>query len=215
MILFYVDDAGDPYLHHEPLLEGETPLFCLNAVALHSSRWRELDRALLNLKRTYFSPEMRAFEARHLDMRAEHYEIKGRDLFKPSNARNRRSRVFATKILHLAQTLDVRLLSAIWRKDPNNPVASLSMYTHSLQILAERFHYHCTQVGEQGIIVADARTRTLDFQVAAGHLSFLFGNPAGRNYTSLTEAPMFVDSVLSAGVQFADILGGCIFGYYY
>lgn len=215
MIFFYVDEAGDPRPHHEPLLEGETPLFCLSAVAVHSSRWRELDRALLALKRKYFSFEMAAFGARYPDMRLEHFEVKGRELFKPSNARSRRNRVFALKVLNLAQRLDARLFSVIWRKDPNNPVDSMSMYTHSLQILAERFQYYCEQAGDQGVIVVDARTRTLDFRVASGHLSFIFGHPHGRTYTALTEAPMFVDSVLSAGAQLADILGGCIYGYYY
>lgn len=158
---------------------------------------------------------MKAFAAKHPDMRPEHYEVKGRDLFKPSNARSRRNRVFAVKVLQLARDLDARLFSAIWRKNPNNPVDPMSMYTQSLQILAERFHYHCVAVADQGIIVADGRTRYLDFRVASSHLSFLLGNPVGRTYTSLIEAPMFVDSVLSSGVQLADILGGCIYSYYY
>lgn len=215
MIIFYVDEAGNPHSHHEPLLQGETPLFCLSAVALHSSRWRELDRAILKLKQTYFSREMTAFAALRPDMRPEHYEVKGSELFRPSNARSRRCRVFAGKILNLCESLNVRLFSVIWRKDAANPAAPVSIYTHSLQVLAERFHHYCCQVGERGLIVGDARTRTLDFQVAAGHLSFIFGHPEGRTYTWLTEAPMFVDSVLSAGVQVADILGSCIYGNYY
>ncbi len=65
------------------------------------------------------------------------------------------------------------------------------------------------------MIVVDGRTRDLDFRAAASHLSYIFGNPVGRNYTTLVEAPMFVDSVLSAGVQLADLLGSCIYGCYY
>lgn len=215
MIFFYVDEAGDPYVHHVPLLQGETPLFCLTAVAIDSSRWREFERGLLTLKRTYFMPEMTAFAARNPDKRPEHYEIKGRDLFKPSNARSRRNRVFVTKVFGLAQTLDARLFSVVWVKHSVNPVDPMSMYTHGLQILAERFHYHCLANRAGGAIIADSRTHGLNFPVAAGHLSFLFGNPVGQLYTSLIEAPMFVDSTLSAGVQLADILGSAIFGYYY
>jgi len=94
-------------------------------------------------------------------------------------------------------------------------VNAMSMYTQGLQVLAERFHYHCVQAGERGVIVVDRRTRNLDFQVAASHLSYIFGNPVGRAYTTLVEAPMFVDSVLSAGIQLADLVGSCIYGCYY
>lgn len=215
VIFFYVDEGGDPHAHREPLLQGGTPLFCLSAVGMHASRWRELDRALFQLKRAYFSREMQGFTARNPDMRPEHYEIKGRQLVKPSHAGSRRNRVFTLKILDLARQLDIRLFAAVWRKDPANPVDAMSMYTQGLQVLAERFHFHCALTGERGVIVVDGRTRNLDFQVAASHLSYIFGNPAGRNYTTLVEAPMFVDSVLSAGVQLADLLGSCIYGCYY
>jgi hypothetical protein len=68
---------------------------------------------------------------------------------------------------------------------------------------------------QAGVLIVDARTKNLDFLVANSHLSYLFGNPTGREFTALTEAPVFVDSRLSAGVQLADILGSCLYGYYY
>ena len=215
VIFFYVDEGGDPHPHREPLLQGGTPLFCLSAVAVRARRWRELDRTLFQLKRTYFLREMQAFTVRNPAMRPEHYEVKGRQLVKPSHAGSRRNRVFTLKVFDLAQQLDVRLFAAVWRKDPAAPVDAMSMYTQGLQVLAERFHYHCAQEGQPGVIVVDGRTRNLDFQVAASHLSYIFGHPVGRNYTTLIEAPMFVDSVLSAGVQLADLLGSCIYGCYY
>ena len=158
---------------------------------------------------------MQNFAARNPAMRPEHYEVKGRQLVKPSHAHSHRGRVFTWKILDLAGQLDVRLFAAVWRKEPTNPVNAMSMYTQGLQVLAERFHYHCIQTAEPGVIVVDSRTRNLDFQVAASHLSYIFGNPVGRAYTTLVEAPMFVDSVLSAGVQLADLIGSCVYGCYY
>lgn len=158
---------------------------------------------------------MAGHAAAHPDRRAENFEIKGHKLLKPSSARIRRNRIFTQKALSLCRDLGAALFSVIWTKDSGNPVNPVSMYTHSLQILAERFHYHCLANNDQGIIVADSRTDRLDFTVASSHLSFLLGNPAGRAYVSLVEAPMFVDSCLSAGAQLADILGACIFGYYF
>lgn len=215
LILFYVDEAGYPSLHHEPLLDGETPLFCLSAVAVDSARWRDLDRALLGLKRYYFPQEMAAFAANQGGRRPEQYEIKGKDLFKPSSAHNHRSRTFARRVLELLDAQGVKLFAVVWKKDAQNQVDPMAMYTHGLQILAERFHYYCLAQGRRGIIVVDSRTKNLDFQVASGHLSFLFGHPDGRRYTTLVEAPMFADSTLSVGVQLADFAGSCVYGYYY
>lgn len=216
MILFYVDEAGSPDSHDVPLLEGQTPLFILSAVALRGSSWRDLDRGLLGLKKTYFLPEMKAFEAADpIRRRYEHFEIKGKELLRPGNARSRRRMVFVRKVFNLADGFGARLFAAIWRKSANAPTDSVSMYTHSFQILSERFQHYCEELNELGIIVADSRTHGLDFTVAAGHLSFIFGHPEGRQYTRLIEAPMFADSVLSAGVQLADMLGSCLYGYYY
>jgi Protein of unknown function (DUF3800) len=215
MILCYVDEAGDPHPHQEPLFDGHTPLFCLTAVAVEAERWRDLDRALLGLKRTYFKPEMEAFATRNPGKRPEHFEVKGTYLCKPSNARMHRNRVFTLKILEILGKHRARLFAAIWRKDAANPSPPATIYNHSLQIVSERFHHHCSALGRKGLMIADSRTKALDFNVAAGHLSFLFGHHEGRTYTSIVEAPLFADSSLSAGVQYADIVGACVYGNYY
>lgn len=215
VILFYIDEAGNPDPHQEPLFDGQTPLFCLSAIAVRSEHWRSLDRALLGLKRKYFAVEMAVFATRNPDRRPEHFEVKGSYLCKPSNARLYRNRVFVFKVLDILRDYDARLFASIWRKDPANPASPVSIYTHSLQILTERFHHHCEAQGRPGLMIIDSRTKKLDAGVAAGHLSFLFGNPVGRGYTSITEAPLFADSSLSAGVQYADIIGATIYGNYY
>lgn len=210
MILFYIDEAGDPNRHHEPLFDGETPLFCLSAVAVDAARWRELDRALFSLKRTYFAPEIA-----RLKCRPELFEVKGHYLAKPSNARIYRNRVFTLKVLEVLTEHGAKVFAAVWRKDAVNPTQPMSIYTHSLQVLSERFHHHCVANHDRGLLIVDSRTKGLDRTVAEGHLSFLFGNEKGRSYVSLTEAPLFADSALSAGVQFADIVGACVYGNYY
>lgn len=215
MILFYVDDSGDTNPHHEPLLDGETPLFCLSAVALRSTLWRDYDRSLLALKRTFFRTEMNAYVQANPGRRPEHFEVKGRDLVQPSHATDRRRRKFLGRVFALCQRLEARFFSAIWKKSPTNPGNPQGLYTRSLQLLAERFQYYCEEQNDEGIMVVDSRNRVLDLQVGTSHLSFVFGHLTGRTLTRLTEAPMFADSVLSAGIQIADIIGACIYGYYY
>lgn len=140
--------------------------------------------------------------------------MKGRDLLQPSHGSSRRARNFTNKVLDLAQTLDVRLFTVAWAKQPNG-AAPMTIYPHCLQILAERFHHHARARQDEGVTVVDARTHNLNFQVGDSHQSFLLGNPVGRTYTTLTEGPMFADSRLSPGIQFADVLGGLLYGNYY
>ena len=215
MILFYVDESGDTNPHHEPLLDGETPLFCLSAVALPADRWRDYDRSVFALKRTYFRAEMAAYVAAVPGRRPEHFEIKGNDLIKPSHAGDRRRQIYMRKVLALCTRLNTKFFCAIWRKDSINPTNPQAIYTRSLQVLAERFQFHCVASGDDGMIVADSRTRHLDLQVAASHLSYVFGHNTGRTLTRLMEAPMFADSALSAGLQIADVVGAAIFANYY
>jgi hypothetical protein len=213
VIFFYVDEAGDPNPYHVPLLSGETPMFCLSAVAIDSTQWRELDRSLLALKRTYFSPELTKFRAANPTMWDRHYEVKGRDLMRPSHAK-RRTKNFTNRVLQLAQTLNAPLFCVAWAKQPS-PGDPIAIYTHALQILAERFHHYARSRNDEGVIVVDKRTHNIDFRVGNSHLSFLLGNPVGRTYVTLTEAPMFADSQLSPGIQFADLLGGLLYGIFY
>jgi hypothetical protein len=215
MILIYVDEAGNPEPHDEPIFDGQTPLFCLSAVAVDARHWRDLDRSLFGLKRTYFAPEIGAFCAANPDKRPEHYEVKGNYLLKPSNARMYRNRVFTSKVLEVLEEHQARLFSAVWRKDAASPSSPAAIYNHSLQVLTERFHYHCRARGDTGIMIVDSRSKVLDFTVASSHLSFLFGHAGGRTYTTLVEAPLFADSRLSAGLQYADIVGSCIYGNFY
>jgi hypothetical protein len=216
MLIFYVDESGDTNPHCEPLLEGQTPIFCLSAVALKASDWRVYDRDLWNLKRRYYGSELEQF-ARATGRRPEQYEIKGSDLIQPSHARNRRTHVFTDKILTLCQTYNARCFASVWRKDANRPTAPQSIYTRSLQALAERFHLYCEEAGDLdlGIVIVDSRTHGLNLQVATSHLSYVFGHYEGRGLTRLVEAPMFADSCLSAGLQIADVVGACLYGNYY
>lgn len=214
MLIHYVDESGDTSPHHEPIFDGETPLFCLSAIALRASDWRNCDRALWKLKCRYYLREIEQF-SRATARRPEQYEVKGRDLVQPSHAKNRRGLIFIDQVLTLCQTYNARCFAAVWRKDAINPTQPQSIYTKSLQVLAERFHLYCQEAGDQGIVVVDSRTRSLDLQVATSHLSYVFGHYTGRGLTRLIEAPMFADSCLSAGLQIADIVGGCLYGYYY
>jgi hypothetical protein len=92
-------------------------------------------------------------------------------------------------------------------------------YCMGLQFLAERFNIFITESNtyEQGILIADSRMKSLDFNVATSYLSYVFGHQTGRLLTCLVESPLFADSRLTAGLQTADNIAAALFAnhYYY
>ena len=80
--VFYVDEAGSKHRYSIPVHpdKGETAIFCLFALALPLSDWRDFDRDYLRLKRRFFEKEIG--ESKY---RAEHWEIKGNNLCSPHN----------------------------------------------------------------------------------------------------------------------------------
>ena len=51
----------------------------------------------------------------------------------------------------------------------------------------------------------------LDISVARSHMSFIFGNETGKQFTNILEAPLFADSRLTVGLQLVDIFASNIF----
>jgi hypothetical protein len=207
--VFYVDEAGQPDGHSEPLKNGETPLFTLASLAFPLAEWRARDREFLQLKRRFF-PDLLGKGYK----RDEEYEIKGNELASPHNKTSKRRHQFNKEVLafierHLGVGFGVSVL-----KNPVNPGSSKSIYTVALQILVERFSMFIAEhpIYDNGIIVCDARLAGgLDLNVARSHLSFIFGHETGRTYTNILEAPLFVDSRLTVGIQLCDIFASNLY----
>jgi len=210
MRIFYVDEAGTPEPHSEPLVDGQTPLFVLAALSFDADAWRPLDRAYLDLKKRFFRKEIGG-------RRPELYEVKGHDLTRPGNKRSRRNHTFVLASLGLCRVHGAVGFGVIFKKNPANPTSKTSMYTMGLQYLAERFNPHLEErdEAERGIIIADSRMRNLDLNVAVSHLSYIFGHARGRQLLRLVEAPTFTHSELSVGIQLADIFASCLYTTHY
>ena len=196
--------------HHDPLRDGETPLFCLTAVCVSEDSWYQLDRDYLSLKLRFFSKEIGTG-------RPEQWEIKGSELTQPHSTKSRRKQEFLRQVLLLCNQYQTSFFSVVIIKNPGRPISRASMYGMALQYLAERFQSHLEelQVPDTGIMIADSRLRNLDIEVALSHLSFRFGNPQGRLLDKIIEAPLFTHSQLTVGLQLVDIVGSCIYAYHY
>jgi hypothetical protein len=210
MYFFYVDESGSPEGHHEPLRNGETPIFTLNAIALHKERWRLFGARFLALKQRYYRTEVGTG-------RPLYHEVKGSSLVAPRNRGSRRNLAFLKDVLRLCDEQNVRAFSIIFLKDNVNPTGKASLYTMALQYLVERFQSFLEEKDEHphGLIIVDSRVHNLDLNVAKSHQSFVFGNEIGRACDRILEAPLFVDSKLTVGVQVADIVGALVYATYY
>ena len=210
MYFFYVDEAGSPEGHHEPLLEGETPIFSLSSLCVRENNWRALDRDYLRLKRRFFQKEIGSGIA-------EYFEIKGSELTRPGNRTNKRAHKFIEQVFGLCGKYSIPLFSIIFIKNPTQPTPRKSLYTMALQYLCERFQAFLEEGidGEYGILIMDSRMHNVDLEVAQSHLSFIFGHETGRTCDKILEAPMFANSKLTAGLQIIDIMSSCIYTNFY
>ena len=203
----YLDESGDTRPHSLPLAHGQSPVFALSGVALPIDKWRKYDREYLYLKWQFFENEIDKSSKRR-----EQWEFKGKRAIAPRNAKSERLKNFTYKTLDLIKRHNGTLFAVDFLKNHKNPMASSSMYTVALQVIAETFNIFLREKNVLGIVIIDSRMahatpgRGLDYTVAASLLSYVFGHETGRELKQLVESPLFVDSSLTAGVQIADIL---------
>src|SRR2546430_883977 len=193
----YIDEAGSPDAHHNPLGNGETPLFSLVGLALPLAEWRLRDRDYLRLKRQFF-PDLMGRPGK----RDEEVEIKGRDLTGPHQKNSLRRQEYNRRVLRFIEQHGGKGFAATFLKDANNPTPSRSLYTKALQILVERVSVYVaeSQTYSHALLICDSRMKGstgLDLDVARSHMSYIFGHTTGRTFTNIVEAPLFADSRLT------------------
>jgi hypothetical protein len=210
MYFFYIDESGSPEGYHEPLLNGETPIFSLNSLCIRDNTWRELDRDYLRLKNRFFKNEIGT-------RRAEYFEIKGSELTRPGNRTNKRAHQFIKQVINLCINYNATLFSIIFVKNALKPTPKRSLYTMALQYLCERFQIFLEESLDQtnSILILDSRMHNVDIEVAKSHMSFIFGHDTGKTCDKILEAPMFANSVLTVGLQVVDIIGSCVYSNFY
>ncbi len=209
--VLYVDESGDINSHSVPITNGKTPIFTLTGVALPLEEWRNLDREYLGLKRNFFKPELD-----RSTKRPEQFEVKGNSLTSPRNKRSDRRHQFLKELCDMVNRYGGKLFCVSMIKNPVTPTPPTTIYTHSLQIMVERYNCFVAEhkYFDKGIIIADSTLR-FDQRVAKSHMSFIFGHETGRQLTCIYEAPLFADSKLTVGLQIADNLSSMIFTNHY
>ena len=121
-------------------------------------------------------------------------------------------------MINLLEAMQARLFGIVFLKDPDRPTSKVGLYTSAVQQIADRFNTYVAEHPEfsEGIMIMDSRGIRSEgrenFQVASSYLSYVFGSSTGRQLTSLSEAPLFADSRLTAGLQIAHHVSGLVYG---
>jgi hypothetical protein len=86
------------------------------------------------------------------------------------------------------------------------------LYPLCIQYLQNSMHSFLDDQGfdYNGILVLDEINPKRSLTHSIEHLLYKFGNPLGKTYTKIIEAPFFVNSKCSAGIQFADVFATII-----
>lgn len=215
--VIYIDEAGNPYGHHIPVQNGETPIFTLAAIAFPLWEWRARDREYLSLKRQFFPDQ-----TNRPGKRDEEFEVKGREIATPRNQTSTRRHEFNKRVLSYISSHSGVGFGVSFLKNSQNPASEKSIYTQALQILVERFSLFIAEHPAYGnaILICDSRMKGIygsqhDITVARSHMSYIFGNETGRRFINILEAPLFADSRLTVGLQIVDIFASNLFSNHY
>lgn len=210
--VFYIDEAGNTERFSFPIQTGQTAIFCLFALALPLSDWRDFDRDYMRLKLDFFKDEIDQSK-----YRAAQWEIKGNELCSPRNRNSKRRHAFLQRVFDLCERYDATTFGVTFLKGQANLQSPDACYAMGFQYLAEVLDIYIaeSEIYDYGIQIADARVEKKNTKVAASYLSYVFGNDKGRSLTHLIEAPLFADSRQTSGLQIVDNIAAAYFANHY
>jgi hypothetical protein len=136
-------------------------------------------------------------------------EIKGSDLRRDvrTGNRNRRRAVFGflDQVFDLLENNDAKLVSRIYVKEPGQPFKGKAVYMSAMQALCAALQRYLEEHDEQGLIIADSRTPSLNSGVSHSIFTQKF-KVAGDPYSRLIEMPTFGHSENHVPLQITDLL---------
>lgn len=221
MFILYLDEVGDETPVRTPLPRDITPYFVIGGVALHAKSWRTIDRELLALKRQILGAELKQWLHQPPKgiagtplAREEYFEIKGSDLASPAKSRSRRRMHYLQEALRIIERHNGKVFAWVARKGKTKVWRPNALYTQGLQALVLSLQEFLDEErrDETAMLAIDARKMGQNIIVASSTLSFIFGHEEGRTARRIVEAPFFVRSELSVGVQLADYVCAAIHG---
>lgn len=209
MYFCFVEESGCP----GPLVSSnapEQPVFALCGYMINREKIRQLTYDFLDVKKQY-SPGNAKAQAHKLDNLL--WEIKGKEIrghIRKSGRRARRNvQWLLRKIVSMSLVNDIKVVGLVWVKRPGGVFKGRSIYTKSLQMIAECFHRYLVERDSDGLILLDSRRQEQNIVTTHSLFTKIYST---NNYNRLIETPVFANSKNHAMLQIADMItSGLVF----
>ncbi len=214
MHIFFIDESGTPPGPNG----GKDKYFVIGGVVIPEQVWHRIRDALLGMKvRRQLRGELkwRYFTTQNTD--------KNNPMLGLSQAQRNEIRTEMYDII--CSVKSIKTIACVACIEAAYAMPSIGnrhdLYHFTYKPLSERFQYYLQDLSrtvgrtETGIIVADHRGATDDERFRGAHERLLYsGGDFCSNYANLVESLFFQPSVLSVGVQLADMVAGAVWRKY-
>ena len=189
-MLVFIDESGNPHPK-----DSVTRPVCV-AVCINEQDVRFISGRMHSLKRSL--------------IRKEDFEFKAKKLLSRSTFRRKpECRELVEAFFDLVRNLPLNIFAVIMERPEEVPVTETIYLPNQFRYLLQRCDLMAQETKDMITILFDG-----DCQAFGGlslkFNSFLYRSNEGRSMSTVTEAPFFVDSRVTCGIQIADMAAGAI-----
>jgi len=135
----------------------------------------------------------------------EYTEIKGNKLLNRSTFRRiPEKREFVEALFDLLRNLPITIFAMIMERPQSIPPVT-PMLPSQFRFLLERIDLYAETRGEMATVLFDGDGKSQYGGLSVKFSNYLHRSVEGRSFTRITDAPFFVDSAITAGIQIADV----------
>lgn len=194
-MLVYIDESGFPDLR------DNTTNPVLAAVCIPEQAHRKLSREFYKIKSTFF--------------RNPNRELKATKLLSPNVFQNRPDdRELVERVFELIGESGLAVFAAIMAHPKQRPDLPAGFIPNQYRFLLQRIHLYMSESikpGDMAILIFDGDgTAGIKGGLGPGISNYLFRSLEGQSFSTILTSPLFVDSEITAGIQIADLIAGCI-----
>ena len=193
LMLVFIDESYKQANHPNPKTT-------YGAVLIEESQYREFDTKLFNLKRKFFKVSQ-----------PHEKELKGRLLLSEQAIEMPKNRSLIEQILYLCQEMGM-VPFALTQDGTISMTGKSDRLTDLYKGILWRINAYMNENHPDGVatLFFDDIDRQSNMNIAINFTNFMHRHAWGRSYTNILPVPFFCNSVVSPGIQIADIVAYCV-----
>lgn len=190
-MLVFIDESGFPH----PNDNSTNPVIL--AVCIEEAQMRAITAQIQELKRPAFT--------------GNDDEIKSSRLLTKSTFRRARDKSeFVEALFAALQDMPLTVFAGVMER-PDRPPPPTHLLSVQLRFLLERINRYAESLGQMATLLFDGQAQGGPYgNLFAKFTNYLYRSSEGRALSSTTDAPYFLDSRTTLGIQLADICAGVV-----